>query len=170
MKTKNRNLVLIVLLIAVVGIVTGYAALSQTLTVNGVANISAEWDVKINTIAEQSLSGAVSAVAPSVSGDGLSATFNVNLQYPGATAVYRIEVANEGTVDAKLESIGGIETVNGLNPIGVTYSIDAIANDSLASGQNKSYIVTVNWSASDTSIPVEKTKTATITLNYVQAY
>jgi hypothetical protein len=170
MKNKSKNILLIILLVAVMGLAAGYAALSQTLAVNGVANISAEWDVKIASISEKSVTGAVSTVTPSVGGDGLSATFNVDLLYPGATAVYEVNIQNAGSIDARLESVSGIEAVNAQKPTGVTYTIDAHAEDSLASGQSKTYTVTVNWNVNDTSIPVEKTKTATITLNYVQAH
>jgi len=96
----------------------GYAALAQLLTINGTANISANWDIKISNIAEGTLTGATSKKAAVVSGDKLSATFDVNLEYPGATATY---------------------------------------------------IVTVKWLETASTIPNTKEKTATITLNYVQA-
>ena len=54
----------------------GYAALSQLLTINGTANISANWDVKISNIAEGTLTGATSKNVATVSGDKLAATFD----------------------------------------------------------------------------------------------
>lgn len=169
MKKKNKNLLLIILLIAILGMAVGYAALSQILTINGTANISADWDVKITKIVEGTLTGATSKVEPSVGADNLSATFNVDLAYPGASATYIVTVANEGTIDAKLESVDGIATANAAEPTVVTYSIDAVANDALAASATKDYTVTVTWDASDDTIPATTTKTATITLNYIQA-
>lgn len=82
MSRKAKNILIIILFLAVIGMAIGYAALSQLLTINGTANISA-------------------AV---VAGDKLSAIFDVNLQHPGATATYIVTVENAGTIDATLES------------------------------------------------------------------
>jgi hypothetical protein len=167
MFTKKKNILLLALFIMVAGMSVGYAALSQILSINGTANISSEWNVKISGITEKSLVGATAQV-PVVSPDSLTATFVVDLQYPGATAVYEINVQNAGTINAKLNSVSGVEDANASEPTGVTYTIDAQANDLLASGQTKNYTVTVNWDSNDTSIPSVKSKTAIITLNYVQ--
>lgn len=170
MKTKNKNLLLVILLIAVVGMAIGYAALSQQLVINGTANITTEWDVHIKGItasASNSTTGANDKTLPTFT--ATSATFDVNLAYPGATASYTVTVENSGTIAAKLEEVTGIETANSAEPTGITYNIDAKANDTLAAGNTKDYIVTVTWDSSATQIPENKTKTATITLNYVQA-
>jgi hypothetical protein len=165
---KRKNIILLVLLILVTGMSVGYAALSQLIRINGTANITAEWNVKIAGITQKSLIGAT-ADAPVVDLDSLTATFVVDLQYPGATAVYEIDVQNAGTIDARLASVSGIEVANSAEPTGITYTIDAQSNDLLASGQTTKYTVSVNWNQNDTSVPTVKTKTAVISLNYVQA-
>lgn len=171
MKSKSKNLVLVVLLIAVMGMAVGYAALSQQLIINGTANITTQWDVHIKSITasgNNSSTGASEANgAPTFTGS--SATFNVNLAYPGASATYILEVENAGSIDAKLQEVSGIDAANILEPQGITYSIDAKQNDTLTSKETKTYTVTVKWDASATEIPNTKSKTATITLNYVQA-
>lgn len=169
MNRKTKNILLIILFLGIVGIGVGYAALAQILTINGTANITASWNVRISDIKEGTLTGATSKTAAVVAGDKLSATFDVNLQYPGATATYIVTVENAGTIDAKLESITGIEAANADTPTEITYAIDARENDTLNSGTTKEYIVTVKWLETATSIPENKTKSATITLNYVQA-
>lgn len=168
MNSKTKNILLILLLIAVIGMAIGYAALAQLLTINGTANISANWDVKINSITEGVLNGAVSKTAAVVAGDKLSASFDVDLQYPGASATYLVTVQNAGSINAKLESISGIEQANTTAPTELTYQIDAKAEDALNAGDTKTYTVTVRWLDAD-AIPTTKTKSATITLNYVQA-
>ena len=160
---------LIILFLAVIGMSIGYAALSQLLTINGTANISAKWDIKISNIKEGTLTGATSKTAAVVAGDKLSATFDVNLQYPGAVATYIVTVENAGTINAMLESINGIDTANAANPTEVTFDISARENDTLNSGATKDYTVTIKWAESAQTIPETKEKTATITLNYVQA-
>lgn len=170
MKTKNKNLLLVILLIAVVGMAIGYAALSQQLVINGTANITTEWDVEITGItaaAGNSTTGATDKTPPTFT--ATSATFNVDLAYPGASATYTVKVENKGTIDAVLQEVTGVEAANSAEPTGITYTIDAKADDTLTSKATKDYTVTVTWDAAETTIPTTKTKTATITLNYVQA-
>ena len=170
MKTKSKNLILVVLLIAVVGMAVGYAAMSQQLVIKGTASITTEWDVHFKSIVQSSMNasnGAIDKVAPSFT--STSATFDVSLDRPGATAQYTVTVENSGTIDAKLTSVSGVTEANLLEPKAITYSIDAKQNDILSSKETKDYVVTVKWDASSTEIPNEKGKTATITLNYVQA-
>lgn len=169
MNRKAKNILIIILFLAVIGMAIGYAALSQLLTINGTANISAKWDIKISNIAEGTLTGATSKTAATVSGDKLSAKFDVNLEKPGATATYIVTVENAGTIDAILENVTGIDAANAANPTDVTFDINANKNDTLTSGATKDYTVTVKWLETAESIPTTKEKTATITLNYVQA-
>lgn len=68
-----------------------------------------------------------------------------------------------------LESITGVDTANAANPTDITFDINANKNDILTSGSTKDYTVTVKWLETATSVPATKEKTATITLNYVQA-
>ena len=135
MNKKVKNILLIILLLVVLGMTIGYAALTQVLNINGTANIT---------------------------------TFDVDLLYPGASATYIITVQNSGTIDAKLESITGIDTANTSAPTEIKYSINATENEILAKGDSKEYTVTVKWEDSN-AIPETKTKSTTITLNYVQA-
>lgn len=168
MNNKTKNIILIVLILLILGMTIGYAALAQVLTINGTANITASWDIKISNIAEGTLVGATSKTAAVVTGDKLSATFDVDLKYPGASATYIVTVQNAGTINAILESITGVDTANQAAPSELSYSVDARTNDTLNSGTTKDYIVTVKWEDSN-EIPQTKTKSATITLNYVQA-
>ena len=169
MNKKAKNILIIVLFLVIIGMAIGYAALSQLLTINGTANITANWDIKISKIAEGTLKGATSKSAAVVAGDKLSATFDVNLEYPGATATYIVTVENAGTIDAMLESVTGVDTANAVNPTDVTFDINANKNDTLTSGSTKDYTVTVKWLETANSVPATKEKTATITLNYIQA-
>lgn len=171
MKNKSKkNIILIVLIVLILGMAVGYAAFSQTLTINGTAKISSTWDIHINSITEGTMVGATSKSGyPKVETDTITATFDVDLEYPGATATYVIEVHNNGTVDAKLDTIGGnLATANTAEPTGVTFQCDAVAGDKLVAGATKTYNVTATWAAGDTSIPVTLTKNVSITLNYVQ--
>ena len=165
MRKSNKNIILLILLLVIVGMAVGYAALSQALVINGTANITTEWKILFTDIKEGTLVGAESKTAPSYT--ATTATFDVNLLYPGASAQYIVTVANQGSINAKLTSVDGIDTANAAAPTDITYTIDAQADDTLGSGDTKTY--TVSWAASSETIPETKTKTATITLNYEQA-
>lgn len=166
---KKKNFVIGTLLVAIVLMSVGYAALAQVLTINGTANIDASWDVEITGITEGSLKG---ATTKTITSNATSATFNVDLAYPGATASYEVAIENKGSIDAVLESISGVDAVNAALPTEVQYTITGVkTGDELASGATTKAIVTVTWvSKADNSdtIPTTTSKTATINLNYVQ--
>ena len=170
MRTKNKNILLVILLIAVMGMAVGYAALSQQLVISGTANITTEWDVHIKSIiasSSNSSTGAQDKSTPSFT--ATSATFDVNLGYPGSSASYIVTVENSGTINAMIDEVTGIEVANSQEPSAIKYSINATSKDELLAGTEKEYIVTVSWDENVTQITDTKTKTATITLNYVQA-
>ena len=166
---KKKNVIIGTLLAAIVLMSVGYAALAQVLTINGTANINAEWDVEITGITEGTLTG---ATTKTVTSDTTSATFEVDLAYPGATATYEVDIENKGTIDAILESITGVDAANAALPSEVQYTVTNVAaGDTLNASATAKAIVTVTWvkSAENTDkIPTTTSKTATINLNYVQ--
>ena len=116
-KLKKRDSIIIILAILILAIAVGYAALSQTLTINGTANITTDWKVIITQIAASSsneTNGATDKVTPTYT--DTTATFNVDLAYPGATASYVITVENQGNIDALLDSIEGVTEANSAEP------------------------------------------------------
>lgn len=166
-RKNEKTLILIILLLVIVGMAVGYAALSQAIQINGTANITAQWKITFTNIEEGKMTGAETNTEPSYT--ATTATFDVDLLYPGATAQYLLTVENQGSINAKLTSVDGIEEANEESPTDIKYSINAVEDDLLPSGSKKDYIVTVTWDADSTEIPETKTKTATITLNYEQA-
>ncbi|HOZ54694.1 MAG TPA: hypothetical protein PK993_01425 [Clostridia bacterium] len=167
---KKKNIILVILIILVLGMAVGYAAFSTMLTIDGTANITSSWDIHINSITPGTLVGATSVNGyPRVEADNITATFQVNLAYPGASATYEIEVHNNGTVPAILDEIGGtLATANAAEPTGVTFAFDAVQGDTLEAGATKVYTVTTTWDAGDTTVPLTTSKTVSITLNYIQ--
>lgn len=164
--SKSKNIIIGALLVAIVAMSVGYAALAQQLTINGKANINASWNIEFTKIESTTLTGATVKGTPTAT--GTSATFEVDLAYPGATAVFDITVENKGTIDAVLDSITGVDTANLATPTELQYEVIGItANDDLLAGNSTTFQVKVTWEDSNT-IPTETTKTATITLNYAQ--
>ena len=82
MDTKAKNIIIGALLAAVAIMAVGYAALAQTLKINGTASITSTWNVAITGISSGVATGtATNGSEPSFT--GTSATFNVNLVKPG---------------------------------------------------------------------------------------
>ncbi len=169
-KGKGKNIIIAALIIAICAMSVGYAILAQALTINGTANIDAQWDIRFTRIVTGDLDNATVVGTPTAS--GTSATFEVDLEEPGATAEFDITVENKGTIDAVLASITGVETANTAEPVEIQYEVTGVeVGDSLLVNGSDVFHVTVTWDAGDTDVtvlPEETTKTATITLNYKQ--
>lgn len=164
---KKKIIIIITLLIVVLGMAIGYAALSQTLNITGTANITGDWNIKITNVERSGGANATDKVgSPTFTAN--SATFNVDLENPGATAIYTVTIKNEGVIPAKLNNITGVTEINAENPSEIEFSTNANVNDVLLAGETINYTVTVIWDIDSQEIPQIKTKTATITFEYVQ--
>lgn len=115
---KAKILALVALIVAVLGLTVAFASLSQTLTINGTANMEpANWDIHLENlnVTEKGIAGTyyngVNGEAkiikmPTISADGLSLTgFEVSLKKPGDGVSFDIDIVNAGDIDAKLEDI-----------------------------------------------------------------
>ena len=98
---KNYNVLIILLLIC---ISIGYAVLSTTLNINGKSTISKNtWDVHFDNV--QVTDGSVEAVKiPTIEGN-TTVDFEVGLNLPGDYYEFTVDVVNNGTIDAMIESI-----------------------------------------------------------------
>ena len=103
---RNRKSLYIFFAIALISISTltiVYAALSVTLNITGTADISsASWDVHLDNVNVNTQS--VSGNAPTIIG-GTTATFSTKLEVPGDFYEFTIDVVNDGSIDAMIESI-----------------------------------------------------------------
>ena len=167
MKTRQKQRIVILTLGAVIlGLVLGYAALSQVLNINGTSSISGDFNIQIVALDENTMNH-----AQTVSKTGLGTTtvsFTVDLESPGASAIYDVTVENKGSIDAVLKSIEGIDEANLSAPLDVKFSTTGIEEgDPLLKGQRKTFQVQVRWDSSATEIPTSN-KTLVLKLNYEQ--
>ena len=164
---KNKLVIGAVVLVVLASV--AYAAFSQLLTVTGTGTASGDWDVAITNITQTSSTGATDAVGTPTF-DATSATFDVDLAYPGATATYDVTVTNNGSVDALLDTITGVTEANAEAPSYITYSLSGVTEGTttLAASATNTVTVTVTWDGSDTAGGNGASKTATIDLNYIQ--
>lgn len=182
-KRDYKVLVIVGLLFAICFMAAGFAALGQQLTVNGTATIAdAEWNVKIVSIEETAKSISPTEVDPStqvgeetgttkaesLTVGSTTASFNVQLNAPGDYAEFTVTVKNLGTIAAKLDALTLAQSEE---PSQIVYSVtpaDATSATELAADGTETYVIRVEWTAG-TDIPTTSSKTATLTLDYVQA-
>ena len=103
MKKKNFFSVFIVLLLLVISV--GYAYLNSTLIINGKSNISKNtWDVHFENI--KITEGSVTAtVEPAISNDITISNFELTLDKPGDFYEFTVDVVNDGSIDAMIDSV-----------------------------------------------------------------
>lgn len=172
MKSRRSNFLksrLIIVAVAVVGLASvAYAAYSQVLNVNGSGTAAGDWDVKITSITQTAATGATENSAPTF--DDTSASFDVDLAYPGASAEYDITVTNNGSIPAALTSLTNLATINAAAPTYITYATSNLtAGATLAANGGTNVLhVTITWTGSSSPTTTGTTKPATITLNYDQ--
>ena len=166
-RTRQKQRIVIGTLCAVIiGLVVGYAVLSQQLTINGTGGIASDFNILFTDIGEGTMNGATT-INKQIT-DSTTATFTIDLSKPGASGEYLITVENRGTIDAMVESISGIDEANQAAPTDITFSISDIAvNDKLPAKESKVFKVKVDWSSASTSIP-NTNKDLTLKINFVQ--
>ena len=193
-KKEKKNILIGALLVAIIAMAVGYAALAQQLTINGTAQVSSTWDVKFTSISTGTASNsagvastATNKTPPKIT--NTTATFDVEFQTPGDTMEYDIIVTNNGSLDAKLANVvatassadgSGDLQLTEANGINYEITIDgrpyASAKNTVLAGKpsdgpakTSTIHVKVWWDAAATTVPENTIKKLTVTLEYVQA-
>ena len=165
---KKRNIIIGALCSLLVFMGIGYAILSQTLNISGIANMKGTWDIKITDISEASRTGKADPGTPTISSSGVSASFEANLWMPGDSITYNITVKNNGNIDAALkELVPSVE--NGVQQ--VKFSNNAVQGKVLRQKESYTFQVSVAFDEDATEIPKDsKTNPPkyTISLTFVQ--
>lgn len=163
----TKKSAIIVFLLAIVLIMTiGYAAFMQTLTINGTATIDSTWDVYIESIAVNNENLGAKSNSAEVGVDSLTANFDVSLTTPGSSVTYDITVKNNGSINAKLDSI----SFSDLGNDAIIFSYDGITEGStINSGDSQKFTLTITFNDSYETMPENITDKLTMYLTYVQA-
>ena len=99
---KTLYLVLGLLLLSICSLTIVYAALSAVLRISGSSEISASnWDIHLASPVVKS--GSVHNNLPTINGNSLS--FNTTLSLPGDYYEFYVDVVNEGSIDAMIDSV-----------------------------------------------------------------
>ena len=169
MKSKfsrtQRNYIIAGLCMILVIMAVGYSAFASQLKISGTSNISSNFLVRITDIQSTVLNGQASD-AQTPSHTETTATFKTNLVSPGDAMRYDITVANEGSIDAVLNSID----VNTGSNDAITFETSGIKEgDALLKSTTDVLTVIVRYNSSVTSQPESTESTITVTLNYGQS-
>lgn len=121
----------------------GYALITDTLDVNGTAQITSTWKVLFTKAVENEMNGATTVSRPVITG-GTSLKLGVELDEPGSQAIYDVTVANQGTIDAKVTGI----TFNDGEPSDLVLEVsDFYTGFVLKAGETKTFQVVATWDA-----------------------
>ena len=162
---KKRNIIIGVLCSLLVFMGIGYAILSQTLNISGIANMRGNWNVKITNMELLSENKTGRAEEVSHSFTDTTATFEANLYMPGDSIEYRVTVENQGNIDALLKSITPTTTNRSE---GIKFSHSEIDNTILTAGKTITFTMKVEFLEDATSIPKVDNVKYNLELVYVQ--
>ena len=162
---KKRNILIGTLCSLLVLMGIGYAILSQTLNISGIANMRGNWNVKITNmeLLDKNKTGRAEEVSHSFT--DITATFEANLYMPGDSIEYRVTVENQGNIDAILKSITPTTTNRSE---GIKFSHSEIDNTVLTAGKKITFTMKVEFLEEATSIPKVENVKYNLELVYVQ--
>lgn len=100
---EMKILVVAALIISIVAIGIGFAAFSETLTINGSASVqTSTWKVKFSELGTATLTGSAAEVTKPTLSDTTIETYNATFKTPGDSVSYKIKVSNTGSYNAKI--------------------------------------------------------------------
>ena len=141
----------------------GYALITDTLDVNGTAQITSTWKVLFTKAVENEMNGATTVSQPVITG-GTSLKLGVELDEPGSQAIYDVTVANQGTIDAKVTGI----TFNDGEPSDLVLEVsDFYTGFVLKAGETKTFQVVATWDA-DAPVSDEMDKNVEVDIDFTQ--
>ena len=161
---KQKNIIIMVVMLALFIMASGYAIYQKRLDIGGVANIDyKDWNIRILSIDTVDSSNGVDVVKPSHT--NTTAKFNSKITKVGGFIKYKIVVKNSGTIDGVLGAIN-IEDVS--NSV-ITYNVEGVdIDDELKSGEEATIYVTATYDSSKVDTATTNKSSITLNLNYVQ--
>ena len=162
---KKRNIIIGSLCSLLVFMGIGYAILSQTLNISGIANMKGNWNVKITNmeLLNENKTGRAEEVSHSFT--DTTATFTADLYMPGDSIEYRVTVENQGNIDAALNDIIQTKTNKDKN---LKFTNSLIGTEILTSGSKMSFTMKVEIPEDAETLPEVKVSKYEIKLIYIQ--
>ena len=102
---KIKVLSVVALIIAVLGLTVAFAALSETLTINGTASVdAASWDIHFENLRIDAYGDGSIMGEPEISGTTIS-NLNMKVTKPNDVSSILVDIKNGGTINAKISSV-----------------------------------------------------------------
>ena len=163
--SMQRNYIIIGLCAILVIMGVGYAAFSSQLKITGTSNIDSTWSVKIISITPTDIIGEAKDKPEITDYTDTTATFGTSLKLPNDSITYNIVIENQGSLDAKLDTISKTDTNNSAISF-VTSGVEE--GDLLRAGENVTMKVKVTYTPGDEQ-PTNLESNLKVELNYSQA-
>lgn len=189
MKDNRKTLytfVALSLILSVVGISVGFAAMSTSLNVNGTANlVPSTWKIKFNNLSNPTIDGTAEVVnAPVIQSDTHIGNYEVKLTKPGDKVVYTFDITNSGDVNAELSSYDFDEpTITGTGDTAendakvvkdnlvytLTYADGSAIkeNDTLNKDETKSLKLTIGYDMAATDLPANAVSVSNMDVKFI---
>ncbi|MBE6145075.1 MAG: hypothetical protein E7171_00475 [Firmicutes bacterium] len=174
-KKTKRTIMLLALILLILGV--GYAFFNSNLNINGSTTIlNNNFSVIFTNLKEKA--GSVTATTPATITDenSTSVTFDVSLASPGDYYGFSIDIKNEGSLDAMVDSVTMTELTE-LQQKYLTYEIldnnevDIRNKDLLAKGTTRTINVLISYKTSPEAYPTgtEEKLQLSFSVNFVEA-
>jgi len=173
---KMLYMVLGVLMVSVLTLTMAYAALVTTLNISGYAQVnSSAWDIHLANVKLKD--GSATTTVPTIT-TGNSLSFSTTLSKPGDYYEFTVDVVNDGSIDAMIDSVVKTPELTTAQAKYLKYEITYQNGESIATMQNIAAGTTMpikvrleyrkDLTASDLPTTSE-TLDLSITLNYIQS-
>ena len=163
--STQRNYLIIGLCVILVIMGVGYAAFSSQLKITGTSNIDSTWSVKITSITPTDIIGEAKDKPEITDYTDTTATFGTSLKLPNDSITYNIVIENQGSLDAKLDTISKTDTNNSA----ISFETSGVEEgDLLRAGEKVTMKVKVTYTPGE-SQPTNLESTLKVELNYSQA-
>ena len=171
---KPLYIFLSILLVSVLTLTVVYAALSTTLNISGNAEVTAAgWDIHFDNIQVNPASVAATT-APTISGSK-TINFGVTLTKPGDFYKFSVDIVNEGTIDAMIDSVVKTPELTTEQAKYIKYEIEYTDGNLISSKQllpkdetkTISVLVSYRTDLTASSLPTEAT---TLNLSFSMVY
>ena len=163
--STQRNYLIVGLCAILVIMGVGYAAFSSQLKITGTSNIDSTWSVKITSITPTDIIGEAKDKPEITDYTDTTATFGTSLKLPNDSITYNIVIENQGSLDAKLDTISKTDTNNSA----ISFETSGVEEgDLLKAGEKVTMKVKVTYTPGD-SQPTNLESNLKVELNYSQA-
>ena len=135
MRNKNKKVYFVLILIVLFGISVGYAVINRTLNITGNSEIKQNtWNIYFDNVKVKN--GSVTADIPVIDTTTKSTvSFNVMLNLPGDFYEFTVEVHNDGSIDAMIDSITKTPILTATQQKYMNYIIEYQNGEQIASKQ-----------------------------------